>query len=271
VKDVPVTSLEGEYLNLDPLATRIRIHRTCSEEPDDVEQAVIDVLDPGCRSLLDIGSGTGSFLGRLAGLGTGLRLYALDSSPAAVAEAAAIDGVIAQEGDACANPFETSTFDCVTARHMLYHVPDLHQALVECGRVLRPGGQLVAVVNNPESTPHVVALVTEVVTGLGVTVPPTPNSLVNSDNLPAAVDEVFDDVAVTLHENALVFARPQPLAEFSIALLAFYGVARGSDLYEPAASALVSRAEEWFRAGNGPWRDPKGYSVTVARKAAGGA
>lgn len=261
---------EQEYLNLDPLEARIRAHRTFSEEPDDVEQAVIDVMDPACRALLDIGSGTGSFLVRLGGLGRGLQLFALDSSPSAVSKAAEIEGVVAQEGDACANPFRTGTFDCVTARHMLYHVADLQSALAECRRVLRPGGQLIAVVNHPDSTPYVVRLVMEVAAGLGVTAPPPPNSLVHSGNLPAAVETVFGNATVTRYENALLFPGPQPLAEFAIALLAFYGVGRGSEAYEPASAALVSRAEHWFATNHRPWRDPKGYSVIRARKQSAG-
>jgi SAM-dependent methyltransferase len=35
-------------------------------------------------------------------------------------------------------------FDCVFAGWVLYHVPNLGQAIAECSRVLRPGGRLVA-------------------------------------------------------------------------------------------------------------------------------
>lgn len=258
--------VEREYLTLDPLQTRIRIHRTYSEEPDDVEQAVIDVVTRDCRTLLDVGSGTGSFLAKLAGLGAGLRLFALDSSPAAVAQAGEIEGVVSRWGDACANPFDTGTFDCVTVRHMLYHVGNLRQALEECRRILRPGGQLIAVVNHPHSTPYVAALVRDVVATFGVTAPEPPNSLVHSNNLPPAVEAAFGNVRVNRYDNALLFPSPEPLAEFAIALLAFYGVTRDSELYGPAAAALVSRASEWFRTNDGPWRDAKGYSVIAARK-----
>lgn len=261
-----MTLVEREYASLDPLETRIRIHHIYSEEPDDVEQAVIDVLARDCRTLLDIGSGTGSFLAKLAALETGLRLFALDSSPAAVAKAGEIQGVVARCGDACANPFDTGTFDCVTARHMLYHVGNLGQALEECRRILRPGGQLIAVVNHPDPTPYVAALVRDVVATLGVTAPAPPNSLVHSNNLPPAVEAAFGNVRVNRYENALLFPNPEPLAEFAIALLAFYGVSRDSELYRPAAAALVSRASEWFRTNEGPWRDAKGYSVIEARK-----
>lgn len=43
--------------------------------------------------------------------------------------------------------FPGETFDLVTANHMLYHVPDLGQALAEIVRVLKPSGRLMAATN----------------------------------------------------------------------------------------------------------------------------
>jgi SAM-dependent methyltransferase len=49
--------------------------------------------------------------------------------------------------DAQAIPFEANTFDAVIANHMLYHVPDRLQALVEMQRVLKPGGKVYLATN----------------------------------------------------------------------------------------------------------------------------
>lgn len=38
-------------------------------------------------------------------------------------------------------PYDNENFDIVIARHMLYHVPDIHKALSEVNRVLKPGGK----------------------------------------------------------------------------------------------------------------------------------
>jgi len=41
-------------------------------------------------------------------------------------------------------PFDDNTFDVVTANYMLYHVPDVQQAIREISRVLKPSGLLCA-------------------------------------------------------------------------------------------------------------------------------
>lgn len=44
-------------------------------------------------------------------------------------------------------PFADDSFDRVVANHMLYHVPNLGQALQEIKRVLKPNGRLIAATN----------------------------------------------------------------------------------------------------------------------------
>jgi SAM-dependent methyltransferase len=46
--------------------------------------------------------------------------------------------------------FEENTFDLVIANHMLYHVPDIEQALREVRRVLKSQGTLIAATNSQE-------------------------------------------------------------------------------------------------------------------------
>jgi SAM-dependent methyltransferase len=60
-------------------------------------------------------------------------------------------GVEAIVGDVQELPFRDGVFDCALAAWMLYHVPDLDQALRELRRVLRPDGRLVAVTNSERS------------------------------------------------------------------------------------------------------------------------
>jgi SAM-dependent methyltransferase len=46
-------------------------------------------------------------------------------------------------------PFLAHTFDVVLMLEMVYYLPDLEAALVECRRVLKPGGRLMISVPNP--------------------------------------------------------------------------------------------------------------------------
>lgn len=92
-------------------------------------------------------------------IGTGLNIpfYAadpqvtgIDLSPAMldIARKRAVDAdrnVNLREGDAHRLPFEDESFDTVVCTFSLCNIPDLHQALKEMRRVLRPGGRLALV------------------------------------------------------------------------------------------------------------------------------
>ena len=52
-----------------------------------------------------------------------------------------------QVADAQHLPFADASFDAVIANHMLYHVPDVSQALAEIRRVLKPDGRFFAATN----------------------------------------------------------------------------------------------------------------------------
>lgn len=51
-------------------------------------------------------------------------------------------------------PYADNSFDVVLANHMLYHVPDLEQAVQEIRRVLKPQGILMAATNSAHNMPE---------------------------------------------------------------------------------------------------------------------
>ena len=262
-----MNSLDEEYLRLGPLQTRIDIHRQYSEIPQDVEQ---DVIDAGSihasDDLLDVGCGTGGFVSRLRRDGHTGRLVGLDQSPAAVAAAASTPGVEGILGSATSLPFEEAEFDVVCARHMLYHVDDPVAAIAQANRVLRGHGRFVATVNNPGSTPRIASVVHEAAVAHGITPPVLPVSLVHSDNLPELIRTGFADVTTIRCDNALVFDDPRPVISFGLALMNFYGVGDEDPARDAVARTIADDVNAWFGANDGPWRDPKGYVVCVARR-----
>ena len=112
-------------------------------------------IAPG-MAVLDLASGSGEPALALArAVGPQGRVIATDISAGMVdfiAEQAAARGltnVVARIADATALPFADSSFDALTCRHGIQHIPDAPGALREAMRVLRPGGRAAFLVWGP--------------------------------------------------------------------------------------------------------------------------
>jgi demethylmenaquinone methyltransferase/2-methoxy-6-polyprenyl-1,4-benzoquinol methylase len=113
-------------------------------------------LDEGATAVLDVATGTGDLAFALAASGAG-RVVGLDFAPPMIARAEAkrqgrsgVDFLIA---DAMRIPFAAGTFDACTIAFGLRNMPDYRRALLEMGRVLRPGGRLVCLELTPFRAP----------------------------------------------------------------------------------------------------------------------
>jgi 2-polyprenyl-3-methyl-5-hydroxy-6-metoxy-1,4-benzoquinol methylase len=89
--------------------------------------------------MLDVGCGNGRFLRKMAGLGWACE--GLDFSETAVAVCRAA-GLNVRRGDLFSAGLGDASFDLVTARHVIEHVPDPAAFVREAGRILKPGGRL---------------------------------------------------------------------------------------------------------------------------------
>jgi len=132
-----------EYASEERLAKRNAAYRTLVDGPNAEEIAFEAVAELRPRRILEVGCGTGEFAERMKNELDPEQLIAIDFSPRMV-ELTAARGVDARLGDVRALAFDDSSFDCVLAGWVLYHVAELEQAILECRRVLRPGGTLVA-------------------------------------------------------------------------------------------------------------------------------
>ena len=112
-----------------------------NNRPTDTHPAALALvqahLDPGGRTLLDVGCGRGHFLSRLAGLD--VATHGCD-----VMEEAPREGMAYTQASAEALPFADNAFDIVTCFHTLEHLRRPAQALLELKRVARR--QLIVVV-----------------------------------------------------------------------------------------------------------------------------
>ncbi len=212
---------------------------------------------------MDVGCGTGDLLRRWAREGHAGQLVGVDRSAAAVSGTRE-DGIAVVRGDACELPLRDGSADCLLARHMLYHVADLGQALAESRRVVRPGGVFVAVVNMMGTTPRLARLLRRCVDSEGIPVPPFPR--VDSENLRPLLKRAFGEVEETGYQGELVFHEPEPLAALAASLLVFYGLERKTARHSRVVEALKEETARAFAGGTGPWRDVKGWTVFVVRR-----
>ncbi|MFE4539557.1 class I SAM-dependent methyltransferase [Streptomyces scopuliridis] len=94
--------------------------------------------------VVDVGCGNGKFIRRLHEDRPDLALLGLDIAPGILA---GVPGRVAV-ADTTRLPLATANTDAILALHMLYHVPDIPQALREMSRVLTRDGLVIASTNS---------------------------------------------------------------------------------------------------------------------------
>ncbi|HMB12213.1 MAG TPA: metalloregulator ArsR/SmtB family transcription factor [Saliniramus sp.] len=116
----------------------------------DVEKAVAEVIgEKPVLNLIDLGTGTGRMLGRLAPLAR--RAVGLDASHAMLSvaranlEKAGVGRVELRQGDIHAPPVEENAFDLVIIHQVLHYLDDPARALREAARLVSPGGRMLIV------------------------------------------------------------------------------------------------------------------------------
>jgi ubiquinone/menaquinone biosynthesis C-methylase UbiE len=122
-------------------------HQRLAEQ---VARRVAVADSPPAHRVLDVGCGTGVLLGWLSRLLPGTaQLYGIDPAPRMVAAAgAALEAeprVCVATGVVERLPFPDTQFDLVVTTLSFDHWADQQRGLVECARVLKPGGRLVLV------------------------------------------------------------------------------------------------------------------------------
>ena len=140
--------VRDEYATEERLRRRSIYEWALYEGPDPREHALVALFEARPRRLLDVGCGTGEFAARAARV-LGCEAVGVDQSERMV-ELTRGRGLEAVVASVERLPFADGEFDAASANWMLYHVPDLDRGLAELARVLRPGGRLVALLNDAE-------------------------------------------------------------------------------------------------------------------------
>lgn len=144
-----------QYRTASNLNARVELHRRFSTNTYPWHTWVLDHISaPDDAHILEVGCGPASlWRDQLARTPPTWRIVLADLSEGMVQDAMTHVGHDARFAFVCADiqalPFEDDTFDVVVANHMLYHVPDIHTALGEVRRLLKPGGRFYAATNGP--------------------------------------------------------------------------------------------------------------------------
>jgi 2-polyprenyl-3-methyl-5-hydroxy-6-metoxy-1,4-benzoquinol methylase len=83
----------------------------------------------------------------------GWEVEGVEFDPAAV-KTARLTGLNVRNGSLEENAYPSESFEVITMRHVIEHVPDPVETLTECARILKPGGQLFLFTPNGSSLSH---------------------------------------------------------------------------------------------------------------------
>lgn len=192
------TVVKDQYATSARLETRISIHEKYSRNKQPFGEWIVSHYDlqPG-EKVLELGCGTGSMWQgvvlpdachvTLTDLSAGMLETARQNTAHLCADYAVCDAMALPYGDA--------TFDVVIANMMLYHVPDIGQALSEIRRVLKPTGRFFAATFGEHGA------VEAVLDMLGL--PCTANHRFTLQNGTAQLEKHFGDVRIASREDAL--------------------------------------------------------------------
>ncbi|MDB5325139.1 MAG: hypothetical protein JWM57_708 [Phycisphaerales bacterium] len=252
----------AQYATDEILQARIELHDKYTVGPM-LEPAVDAALAlSGEECLLDVGTGPAGFPRRLRREGHRGRLVGVDLNPG-MFPAGLAEAVELLPADAAALPFADCTFDVVTARHMLYHVPDVLAALTEMKRVLTPGGRFLALTNYRDSLAgfwDTVAEAERECPALGQIQAFRQFPSFNDANAAAAIKAVFGNVTLTTVDSRLEVTEVAALEKYFLSCLP------GRDIDADAALAAFRAALRRRFPLDGPWKLSKAVLLLTAHR-----
>ncbi len=249
------------YTSDAPLKARQDVHANFT-----IGRPLEDLVDEALKltreqSLLDIGTAFGAFPIRLRQQGHHGRLVGLDFSSGMIEKAKSFNtDVEFLEGDAMNLPFANHSFDVVTARHMLYHVADINQALLEVRRVLKPNGTFLALTNADGYMADYWAVIEKTLSGNNIFasfLEEHLNAKYYHLHLLEKIQAVFPNAELTIKDQFLEFPNSAPAVAY------WHSMQAGSQIPDESWAEATTQLEAAF-AKQVPWKIWKGIASLKA-------
>jgi len=113
-----------------------------------IRPEIISMIPSGCKTILDVGCGTGALGKHLKNNGVN-EIIGIEIFPEAAREAMKVlDCVIEGNIENLVLPFETKYFDCIVCADVLEHLVDPWETVGKLKKFLKPGGTIVASIPN---------------------------------------------------------------------------------------------------------------------------
>lgn len=138
------------------LKVRQDTHDKYTVPKTDFARWALETIDwKGTETILDIGTGMGTYYARLLAMVPDVSYYAIDISHKMLKSHPSTNVAMS---DVMQLPYPDDKFDVIMANHMLYHVSDVDAALKEIKRVLKPDGKILAATNSIHTMPELQVL-----------------------------------------------------------------------------------------------------------------
>lgn len=232
-----------QYKDATNLNARVVLHQRFSTNPYGWMNWVFDHLLnlPEEAKILELGCGP-AYLWKenISRIPAGWRITLSDLSPGML-DAAWRNLVVTgrtfqfKEIDAQSIPFENETFDAVIANHMLYHVPDLAQALSEIRRVLKPNGHLFATTIGKDHLQEISAWIRRVSPATDFVSFGSPFTL---DNGLEQLQQFFPQVTLSRYADSLHVTEVKPIVDFILS------TSHATEVSEEKLASLVKELEQ---------------------------
>ncbi len=263
-------SVQTQYQTSANLDARIRLHAHFSTNHYGWLPWVFDQLEaPPQARILEIGCGPATlWVENRARIPAGWQITLTDQSAGMIQQAqtnlaTSSHAFDFEQMDAQALRFDDASFDVVIANHMLYHVPDLPQALREIQRVLQPGGRFYAATNGSSHMGELRALIRHYDPDLDYQGPERAFSL---ENGAAKLAPWFAPVEVRRYEDALAVTEADELVDYVFSMGSFTATQPTVDAAQRAT--FTAYVQQQMADQGGIFRIQKSTGLFISQKAA---